>query len=619
MRMRSFVLLSLAAAATAASISACSATERVPRSGEGGEGGEDPSSGPSASSGQSSGIGGAFTGSGGGTATGVGCSADLQSVVDGEGGLIGACPSDQGCFEGACIPACEAAAKSKGSIGCQYLAPDPPFYENGGGTVYDGSCYAVFIANTWSRSAKITVSREGQSFDVTQFGRIPKGLGASTTYDPLPPDGLPPNEVAVLFLSHKPGAKHQLGSSLECPVQPAVLADAAVPGTGKGRAFQVNVDTPITAYDIMPYGGAKSYLPSASLLLPSTAWGTNYYAIAPHASGGGMLWTLVVGTADNTKVKVLPAQTLPGSGNLAGAPAGQTSEYLINSGEILQWVGADPTGTVFQSDSPIGVWGGSTYLQVATPTSPAGGGQDSAHQEILPISALGNEYVGAGVVTRTSSLEPEFITYRMLGVVDGTTLTWDPAPPAGAPTTLNAGQVAEFTINVLFSVRSQDAEHPFTMTHYLPGRPSSSRPGCGPEYAQGCELGDEEWVFSLPPKQFLQRYVFFTDPTYATTNLVITRVKGAKGFEDVSVACLGGVVTGWQPVGAGGQYEVAHVDLIRGGAPVVPECNTSRHEATSAGAFGVTVWGTDWFASYGYPAGGNVGTINNVVVQPVPE
>jgi hypothetical protein len=476
----------------------------------------------------------------------------------------------------------------------------------------------VFIANTWSKPAKITVTRDGQSFDVTQFGRIPKGVKPNTSYDPLPVDGLPPNEVAVLFLSHKPGAKHDLGSSLECPVTPALLADGAVHGSGTGKAFRVSVDTPITAYDILPYGGAQSYLPSASLLLPYTSWGTNYYAVAPHPPGGGSLWTLVVGTADGTTLKVLPKQTLPGGGGLGDAIAGQTNEFKINAGEMVQWIGSDPTGTIFQSDQPIGVWGGSTYLMVETPTSPGGGGRESAHQEVLPISALGSEYVGAGVMTRLSSLGPESITYMLLGVVDGTALTYDPGPPPGAPQALNAGQVVEFNADSFFTVRSQDADHPFAMTHYLPGRPPSSRPGCSSDHANDCQLGDEEWVFSLPPKQFLSRYVFFTDPTYGTTNLVITRVKGPEGFSDVNIECLG-PVSGWQPVGAAGQYEVAHVDLIRGGQPVVPACLTSRHEAKSAGAFGVTVWGTDWFASYGYPAGGNIGTINSVVVPPVPK
>jgi hypothetical protein len=122
----------------------------------------------------------------------------------------------------------------------------------------------------------------------------------------------------------------------------------------------------------------------------------------------------------------------------------------------------------------------------------------------------------------------------------------------------------------------------------------------------------------LPPEQFLSRYVFFTDPTYATTNVVITRVRGAQGFADVDISCLG-TVTGWQPVGTSGDYEVAHVDLVRGGSGVQPACATSRHEASSEGAFGVMVWGTDYYASYGYPAGGNIGTINDVVIVPVPK
>jgi hypothetical protein len=64
----------------------------------------------------------------------------------------------------------------------------------------------------------------------------------------------------------------------------------------------------------------------------------------------------------------------------------------------------------------------------------------------------------------------------------------------------------------------------------------------------------------------------------------------------------------------------AHVDLFRSFAPSSPGCDASRHEISSDGRFGVMVWGTDYYASYGYPAGGNVGTINEVVVVPeVPE
>ncbi|NUQ72956.1 MAG: IgGFc-binding protein [Polyangiaceae bacterium] len=601
----------VSAASLAAMIASCSATPDTNPDGEGGAGGE--------SSNSSTGPGGGFT-----TDAGIGppvtCSADLQNIVDEKGNVVETCPPDQGCFGGQCIPACEAAANAKGSIGCDYFAPDPPFYQNGPGAgTYAGTCYAVFIANTWGRHAKINVVRDNQAFDVNIFGRIPKGVGANTTYLPIPPQGLPPNEVAVLFLSHKPGAKHDFGTSLECPVQPALTADAAIHGSGRGSAFRVTLDTPVTAYDILPYGGAQSYLPSASLLLPWATWGTNYYTVAPHPQGNGALWALVVGAVNGTTLKVLPKNTLPGGGALGQAPAGQTTEFTINSGEMVQWIGADPTSTIFQSDQPIGVFSGTTYLSVATATSPSGGARDSAHQQSLPIGALGSEYVGGNLVTRLASLAPESVLYRLLGVVDGTTLEWDPGPPPGAPTTLAAGQVADFETSNLFSIRSQDGDHPFAMTQYMPGASDlGSRPGCNAMYANNCRLGDEEWVFTLPPKQFLQHYVFFTDPTFATTNLVITRVKDANGFSDVSVECLG-KISGWMPVGTGGQFEVAHVDLIRAGTPVTPACNTSRHEATSKGAFGVTVWGTDYYSSYGYPAGGNVGMINTVVVPPVPK
>lgn len=568
----------------------------------------------------SGGMGGGFSTGGNGPGA-SGCSADLQKTVDDMGNVVQVCPPDQGCAGGMCVPACEAAALSKGSIGCEYFAPTPPFYlnESGSPTSYDGPCHALFVANTWGRSAKISVSHNGSMLDASAFTFVPSGVGPATQYAPVSAEGIPPGEVAVVFLAHRPGVVHGLGFSLECPRPPGVLLDTAVQGSGAGVAFDVTSDTPVTAYDILPYGGATSFLPSASLLFPRTAWGTNYTVLAPHADGGGAMWALFVGTADGTTVDVLPSTTWPGGGAAPSLPGGATTQVTINRGQVLQWMGADPTASILQSSQPIGVYTGNTYLRVASATS-FGGGQDAAHQQIGHIGALGSEYVGAGIMTRLPTLAPEDVPYRILGVVDGTQLTYDPAPPPGAPTTLSAGQLAEFATTQLFSVTSQDEDHPFAFSQYMPGT-FTTRPGCSampPFQGLMCGLGDEEWVIQLPPKQFLQRYAFFTDPTYAATNLVITRVAGPNGFSDVEVACMG-PVTGWQPVGSSGNFEVAHVDLYRSFMGTPAACATSQHEATSNGAFGVTVWGTDYYASYGYPAGGNIGTINDVVVPPVPQ
>jgi len=557
------------------------------------------------------------------------CTADLQSIVDESGALLEQCSNGQGCAAGKCVAGCDAAASSHGSIGCEFWALDSPFFNNGLGTHEDGPCYAVFLANAWSRPAKISVSRAGKSLDVTQFARMPRGTGKDVRYEALPADGLPPNEVAILFLSHDL-LSDNLGHPLTCPIKPAVEEDAAIQSSGRGTAFRIVSDTPLSAYDILPYGAAASYLPSATLLLPATAWGTNYIALAPpnrpatatSSSGTGEVWTAVVASEDGTTVKVAPRVSLPGGAGLAPALAGEVTEYTLNAGEAIQWIDAsqppkniDPTGTLFQGDKPISIWTGNTYLSVPSANAPRGGAQDSAHLQLAPISALGSEYVGGGIVTRLlGSHEEESVPYRLLGVVNGTELSWDPMPSSSAPMTLNEGEVAVLETSQLFSVRSQDADHPFVVTQYMPGPPAAvSADDCK---AQGqCTLGDEDWIGLIPASQFLNRYVFFSDPSYGTTNLVITRKRGKSGFADVQVECLG-TVTGWRPVGSAGDFEVAHVDLLRDNLPVA-NCGTSRHLATSSLPFGVVVWGTDFYASYGYPAGGNFSQVNTVVVPVV--
>ncbi|MBW2522590.1 MAG: IgGFc-binding protein [Deltaproteobacteria bacterium] len=560
-------------------------------------------------------------GVGGGSGDGRYCTADLGGVVDDLGNLLETCGPDEGCYRGDCLPACEAAAAQGTSVGCEFYVPTPPFTGAGwpGTDHYGlyGACHAMFVANGWHRPAKLTLRYEGQVIDVSDHARIPTGSVPYPTYEPLPASGLPPGEVAIVFLSHDPEANNS-GIGLTCPVTPAMTEATAVFWTGRGFAFELASDTPITAYDILPYGGAHSFLPSATLLMPKAALGTEHLVVAPHDESadpiyGGKLWLTLVGTEDNTTIEITPRQTLPMGPNMPLVPAGQTTIFHLRKGQTLQWGGSDPTGTIVHSSAPIGVFTGSTYLWVTAGES-ADGGRDAAHQQLPPLSAMAHEYVGAGVVTRCASLQPETSVYRLVGVVDGTQLSWDPAPPSGAPTTLAAGQVVEFETKTIFHVSAQDEDHPFSLTQYMTGsvfsdymRPDGTNPKPIGVPVQ-CGIGDEEWTRVLSPRQFLHRYVFFTDPKYATTTLVITRRNDGSGFQDVHLGCLG-PIDGWQPVGSGGRFEVAHVDLVRRSVPN-GQCDTSQHEAVSMGPFGVTVWGTDWCSSYAYPAGGAFRVLN---------
>ena len=124
----------------------------------------------------------------------------------------------------------------------------------------------------------------------------------------------------------------------------------------------------------------------------------------------------------------------------------------------------------------------------------------------------------------------------------------------------------------------------------------------------------------MPPEQDLSEYVFFADPTYPETSLVLVHGRAGDGpYKAVVLDCLG-TVTGWQPVDAG-EFEYARVDLVTGDFAAVGACSTGRHEITSAAPFGLWVWGrgtprTATFTanvSYGHPGGMNVTPINDVI------
>lgn len=535
---------------------------------------------------------------------GVACGADLQSVLDAAGDEVGACPPEQGCSGGLCVPACQAASDARTTAGCAYLVPTPHYFAGDA-----PPCHAVFLANDWSKPAAVTVEHQGQSFDVSQFGRVLDGTDDPSGWPPVPASGIPPGQVAVLFLSHDP-TSFDLGP-LTCPVPPAVsqAGGTAVShyagtgtGTGVGYAWSITTDVPVRAFDVLPFR-AGSAAPSAALLHPTTAWGTNYLAVLPEDSAGPA-WAQIVARDADTTVTLRSTTTLLGSGPLPGAGPGGVVSFVLGAGEFAQWehdVGM--TGSVLLSDKPIAFVGGSGFMCFSSATS-SGGGCDPGHQQVPPISALGSEYVGAPYASRMPSGQPESVPYRLVGLVDGTLLDFDPPVP-GAPSQIGAGEAALLEATGPFRVRSQDDAHPFHLSEMMTGCHVTGFVDC---------LGDEEHVSLVPSAQFLDRYVFVTDPTFPTTNLTLIRRKTAAGFQAVNVACLGDV-GGWQDVGSSGEVQFAQVFLAKDGVPV-GACAGGLQVASSDGPFGLVVWGLREAGSYGYPAGAGTAGLNAVSILP---
>lgn len=527
------------------------------------------------------------------------CTPDLHGVQTCEGEPVETCQGVEGCDIDSvtCINACTAAENSKQSVGCRYYATFMQHWDGPG-----QRCFAAFVANTWNTPAKLTVTREGQALDVATFARLPQGQGQNVTYSPYDAaQGLAPGDVAILFLA---GPTGQPGPGMApCPVDSAVPSGAAVGGTGVGESFRIESDVPVVAYQINPYGGGSAAVTGASLLLPTSAWDTNYVVINSLAASVGEPSANIVAHEDGTTITIDPVVGLVGGGGIPAGPAGVPLQFTLDAGQHAQLTQEEElTGSVIQSDKPIGLMGGHSGMQVPVGTSFS----DHAEQMIPPIRALGSEYVGVMYRPRVS----ESAIWRVVGAVDGTTLTW--SDDVGGPASLDRGDKLEFITSTPFVVSSQDEDHPFFLFTYMSG--SGWQPGLSGH-------GDSDYVISVPTDQYMPRYVFFTDPTYPETNLVLVRKKTeADEFKDVTLDCAGPLAN-WAPVG---EYEWTRVDLSTGDFEGVGGCANGRHEISSEGRFGMWIWGwgtpaTSVFTqnvSYGYPAGMNVQLINDVIITP---
>ena len=214
---------------------------------------------------------------------------------------------------------------------------------------------------------------------------------------------------------------------------------------------------------------------------------------------------------------------------------------------------------------------------------------------------MASEYVA--VRHRDRGNTPEVPPWRVVGVVDGTQLTYLPSTPNGAPTSIGSKQLVKFNASGPFVVKSQDAQHPFYFAaHMMSGNNAAAN-----------FTGDPEHVNVIPPAQWLQSYVFMADPTMKNTNVVLVRGKASDNtYKDVQLDCLGAAVSGWQTI-SGSDYQYTNVDLARGGSGI-NGCDNGRRTATSAWPFALTLWGYDSFVSYAYPGGASVRPINGIIL-----
>ncbi|MCA9708108.1 MAG: IgGFc-binding protein [Myxococcales bacterium] len=345
-------------------------------------------------------------------------------------------------------------------------------------------------------------------------------------------------------------------------------------GLGNNVAFRVTSDSPVTAMQISPIGGAPSFVPEASMLLPINSLGQAYYGM-----GYGSGWVIVVATEDATTLNTdAGVQVLDAFDTYTFTPAG-----------------GDPTGFFVGSDKTVAVFSGSSCTNV-----PAGAGWcDHIEEAVIPLAAWGTSYVAARHPHRQPMLHPapELVYWRVIAGVDNVTIAVEPPGivPGDQIALAAAGDWVELSSAQSFTLVAPPDE-PFMLVQYMAGGSTVfNATSCTP----GPAVGDPNMMQMVPTEQWLTSLPFLTDDSYAMDFVILAREVGTQ----VEVDCLGAVDASHFTAIPGTSYEVGIVELDIDGMGGEGGCVDGQQFVTSSQPVGVMVGGYDCAASYGYPGG----------------
>ncbi len=522
-----------------------------------------------------------------------GSGSSSSSSSSSSGGSVG---SSSGTF-GPPVPAsddpktCAEAAASKSYVGCDYW---PTVTANNVWSIFD---YAVVVANAGDTTAQITVTGPGGARPAQSVapgalvktylpwvsalkGADADACGTST--------GLSGSVVARASAYH-------LVSSVPVIVTQFNALEYKGQGGPPGKSWaSCPGNTTCNDKNSSNYGtnvGCYSFTNDSSLLLPSTALTCNVRVVAypgeSESSGTSavpiMASTLsITAVANATHVKVLVAKgaDIAAGTGVTRTPAGGELDLTLDAGDVAQLV-TDPgdtydwSGTLVKADQPVQVITGAPCAQVPE-TAPA---CDHLEQSVFPAETLGKRYFVTVPTGPTG--KPIGHVVRLVGNVDGTSLTYAPAAPGTCPTKLDAGQVVDCgTVGDDFEVTG---DHEFVVSSFQLG---------GTRVDPGTGLGDPSQSLFASVEQYRVKYVFLAPDDYSENWMDVVEPTGTQLWLD-------GVQLGGSVTTLADGYGVQRVSLSTGS-------QNGAHTLLATKPVGIQVLGYGEYTSYQYPGGLNL-------------
>jgi len=478
---------------------------------------------------------------------------------------------------------CTEASWSHSYVGCDFWPTVLPNYV---GEHFD---YAVVVANAGDGTAHVTIER-----------------GASVVAE----GDVPPSGLRKFFLPWVDELKQWTGMCDTDNTTVGPFESRRVPG----GAYHLVSTRPVTVYQFNPleYGpqggppdkdwsacnacmfGCNSYTNDAALLLPSTAATGNYRITVPAGQNTedvtqpGYLAIVGVGTGEfqtQVSVRVGPNGAITGGGDIPSAGPGEVIDFNIDVGEVVLIVGtptSDLAGSLVVASNPIQVLSGAPCHYMPDEY----GSCDHMEESVFPAETFGTRYF-ITVPTNPRGV-PVGHVVRLYGNADQTHLDYPGGAPAGAPGTLDEGQVVDLGIvDVDFEVTG-DKE--FGVTSFQLGS-SIGDPGHVTDHE-----GDPAQSNVVSVEQYRKKYVFLAPDDYDFSFADIVMPMDANVLLDsnpISVA----------PTLISSGFGVARIELGPGAG--------GAHVLEADQPVSLQVVGYGYATSYQYPGGLNLSQISD--------
>jgi len=206
------------------------------------------------------------------------------------------------------------------------------------------------------------------------------------------------------------------------------LLEPSTSETIENKAIHLVSDNPVNVYAF----NYRTQSSDVAVIYPVKAIGSEYFAMCytPKSSNSETKSEfLVVATADNTSIKIVPS--VDTESNKANA----TISVTLNKGQMYQVRSMnDLTGSYVSSDHPVCFFSGTMSSYIPT----TGASADHLFEQIPQTNTWGREFYAVPLKLRSKD------TYRILAVEDGTVVT---IGSTGTKQTLAKGKYYEFELS----------------------------------------------------------------------------------------------------------------------------------------------------------------------------